>query len=32
METFLVSGFSVYENDAARRHWSQEPITTLSGP
>ena len=28
MLTFLVSKFSVYENDAAWRHWSREPITT----
>ena len=32
MEKFLVSRFSVCENDAARRHWSREPITTLSAP
>src|SRR6218665_243693 len=27
-----LSRFSVYENDAARLHWSREPITTLSAP
>src|SRR6218665_1903668 len=32
MEKFLVSRFSIYENDAASSHWSREPITTLSGP
>src|SRR6218665_3094713 len=32
MKKFLVSRFSVYENDAALRHWSREPITTLSAP
>jgi len=29
MEKFLVSRFSIYENE---HHWSREPIKTLSGP